>query len=726
MRKKLGWMASICVLVSVFMLSGCLFTLKKPILELPENSFELTWQKQDNVKDYEVNINDTIFEVEENKFDLAPYLGVGIQNIQVKAVSDNLFTNDSDWSDKMTLVMGETQLATPQISGMPTELNGYTLSWGDVANADMYVVGIKPKNGKETFVDTTKNSMRIMDYMTTGGEYELRVRALSYNYVTNGPSSFCVKVDYTCPLPLSQPNNLSLDGKTLTWASVDNATSYRITNEKGTSITSNINSADISSLCESNKAGYFFVQAVSDGSTQDSAYSDGIGIYPKLTSPSMQKQAYGNSKFNFMGQEFDLVIDSKEEMQNLCYYALYYRLTNVDFYVNYSVKVSDAVYTYLSKYNEIKSIQYSLMSATISSSDSIYSLNIQHDHVAMPFKSSAGEENRQQVMEVEPMNYSDVANNSPLKRSETYENFAINEREDEVLVFTTDQLYYALQNGCKPKFGSTTCMAYKAYERAKEILRQIIDNGMTEYERTLAIYEWVVYNSHYDTELLNLSGELEGSRDEAIRNTASQVLSNYKGFYIDGVLFDKGQAVCDGIAKTVVLLCNIEGIECIKVSGDAGGAHAWNKVNIIVPGQTEKKWFTIDATWADIATEDSEYLSHRYFLRRDADMADHTEAPSSDHSSVTAFDYFANTIINEQAGNDIDLYVESLTELENLVNYVLDWNKANLQNRITGIEFKCAENIKTLANNKINIMLTGQGHEVIQDQGNNIFVIIFN
>lgn len=45
----------------------------------------------------------------------------------------------------------------------------------------------------------------------------------------------------------------------------------------------------------------------------------------------------------------------------------------------------------------------------------------------------------------------------------------------------------------------------------------------------------------------------------------------YESFYIEGVLTDTDYlAVCDGMSKTFSLLCNIEGIPCVRVIGSAG------------------------------------------------------------------------------------------------------------------------------------------------------------
>jgi len=725
MKRCIKWLSSLCLVVVMFCCTGCLFTLNKPILELGDDTFVLTWQEQNNVKHYLVEMNDVEYTIDGNSFDMAPLLTTGIQNIKVKALSDNMFTNDSDWSEVKTLVLGETQLTTPVITAMPQESNSYTLFWESVANADVYSVGIEPEHGQEMFFETDEACLNINEHMSNGGKYTLKVRALSYDYTTYAPSKFCTEVEYVCPLPLVQPTGLKVAGDILSWDAVDNSNKYRITNVDGDSITSTTTSANINQLCTTNKAQYLFVQALSDGTTQDSAYSDAIGIYPTSTTPTMQKQAYANSSFDFLGNSFDLVIDNTNEMKLMCYYTLYYRITNTKFYVNYSTKVADELLRYLSEYNEIKSISYTMHGPVVHSTDVPYELNVEFSHVAMPTKSATGSNNVSQVEEVKPLNYSKLQDGSVAKRDEIFEDFAINNRNDEVLVFTTDQLYYALQEGCKPIFSSTTTMAYKAYEKAKTILREIIDNSMTDYQKVLAIYEWVVYNTHYDSNLLDLSNELEGSRDENVRNSASSTLSNYKGFYIDGVLFDQGQAVCDGIAKTMVLLCNIENIQCIKVSGDAGGAHAWNKVNILVPGQTAKKWFTIDATWADILdSSKKEWLTHRYFLKTDEQMEEHTEDPQSAYNSVTVFDYYSNMILGNNGSKDIDLYIESVAEATTLLNYIIDWNTQNPTNKITGIEFKFSTNLASTIRNTVNTILYNVNHQTVQS--GDICLIIFD
>ena len=90
-------------------------------------------------------------------------------------------------------------------------------------------------------------------------------------------------------------------------------------------------------------------------------------------------------------------------------------------------------------------------------------------------------------------------------------------------------------------------------------------------------------------------------------------------------MLENGVAVCNGIAKTFVVLCGIEGITAVKVNGTVSGdAHAWNKVLI------NEKWYIVDSTWSNRKTTENgknvEKFSHEYlFLTTSESSADRTE-----------------------------------------------------------------------------------------------------
>ena len=85
---------------------------------------------------------------------------------------------------------------------------------------------------------------------------------------------------------------------------------------------------------------------------------------------------------------------------------------------------------------------------------------------------------------------------------------------------------------------------------------------------------------------------------------------SYDSFYLEGVL-ENGIAVCNGIAKTFVLLCSIEGITAVKVNGQTSdkAPHAWNKVLI------NEKWYIVDSTWSNLkSTNYKESFTHEFLL----------------------------------------------------------------------------------------------------------------
>lgn len=131
------------------------------------------------------------------------------------------------------------------------------------------------------------------------------------------------------------------------------------------------------------------------------------------------------------------------------------------------------------------------------------------------------------------------------------------------------------------------------YNKAKEILRNYVDDSMNEFEKVKAIYDYIGTYVTYDDVLL----EITTNR------------SDYRSFTAYSALIN-GIAVCDGISSAFKLLCNIEGIECIEIIGSARtGGHAWNKVKI------GGVWYGVDATWSrtDMGSI-GKYLYHEYFL----------------------------------------------------------------------------------------------------------------
>ncbi len=191
-------------------------------------------------------------------------------------------------------------------------------------------------------------------------------------------------------------------------------------------------------------------------------------------------------------------------------------------------------------------------------------------------------------------------------RATSFDDFAINKVNNTYTVSTTEQLVYVLERNIKPDCVKEST-AETIYNKIKTILREIIDDKMTDVEKVKAIHDWLILNVVYDNELLLLVSQ-------------NQDVKKYKGFTLEGVFLDN-KAVCEGIAKAFVVMANIEGIPCVFVEGKQtnnpnGVGHAWNKIYV------NNKWYIIDATSdGTIVNSEFEILSYMYFLISEETMS---------------------------------------------------------------------------------------------------------
>ena len=112
------------------------------------------------------------------------------------------------------------------------------------------------------------------------------------------------------------------------------------------------------------------------------------------------------------------------------------------------------------------------------------------------------------------------------------------------------------------------------YDGAKAVLERILQDGMSEFAKEAAIYEWVLQNVEYDW-----------THTDVMAETPRESYTPYGGVV-------NRKAVCLGYASTIQLLMELAGIECITVVGAAqGGDHAWNQVRL------DGEWYCVDVTW---------------------------------------------------------------------------------------------------------------------------------
>lgn len=250
----------------------------------------------------------------------------------------------------------------------------------------------------------------------------------------------------------------------------------------------------------------------------------------------------------------------------------------------------------------------------------------------------------------------------------------------EYVVYNSEQLVYAVENGFKPRFGTLSATApdhaknalqsaKAVWDTARRILYSINSDGDDTVEKLSKIHDYIALNVIYDSALLQLSE----SEDPQY---SYSYLSGFRGFNLEGALLD-GKAVCDGITKAFMLLARMEGIECIRVTGKNADnvGHAWNKVKI------ENTWYNIDVTGDDILTEIKangtvvtvvETLAHDKFLVSDAflEAAGYRE---DDYGYVEAkgqYNYYVSvtpSALQGVTGLDGDLFIADQQEMNALM-----------------------------------------------------------
>ncbi len=114
------------------------------------------------------------------------------------------------------------------------------------------------------------------------------------------------------------------------------------------------------------------------------------------------------------------------------------------------------------------------------------------------------------------------------------------------------------------KSGDTSALSTEEKETltmASDLLKSIIKDGMSDYEKEKAVYEWMVKNLEVDSGMMLVISTAAANAD-----TPYGVLKAKKG-------------VCVGFATTFRLLMQMMNIEC-KVVHDAGLGHSWDIAKI--------------------------------------------------------------------------------------------------------------------------------------------------
>ena len=260
-------------------------------------------------------------------------------------------------------------------------------------------------------------------------------------------------------------------------------------------------------------------------------------------------------------------------------------------------------------------------------------------------------------------------------RNDNFEDFSIYHVNKTLAVDSSDQLVYALEHGYQP-LPTMGSQAQKMFEKAKQIMREISDNSLSDIEILQRIYNWFIFNISYD--------------HQAVADNNNKIIDAdiNQAWFLEGV-FNNKKAVCDAIAKAFVVLARIEGIPAIRV---VNNNHAWNKVYLDADNNGSYEWYGIDATWANktkfYKNQYSEIASYDDFLFTDEMKLKFCTATRTHNNikatnKVNAYEKFGF----ENENKKFDLVFESRNELQEMFEYCNNIYNSLLEKKIYSISF---------------------------------------
>ena len=356
---------------------------------------------------------------------------------------------------------------------------------------------------------------------------------------------------------------------------------------------------------------------------------------------------YASHFHDYGGYAQNRYITSKEELKNLILFVLENKIAEITFYAGYSTPETVK--------NDVSEVRDCVEESGIIPG---YSLETSGNEFTIKFRFFADEAGLIETVNSPeydaPDGFGDAVQNTYSKphydNVKKERNFYIDSVKETMSVSTSNMLYKAVAWGYKPVFmGSQAENLKQIYDNAKDALSYIVSDEMSEYEKVHAIYDYIIYNVRYDHDCANAEDKYVSG------NLSLNEKMKYYGYYLEGIFLDKFykkdmHAVCDGKSKAFVLMCGIEGITAVRISGEASsdgknfGGHAWNKVLLDLNGTGDKEWYFVDTTWGDVGDDSKEFLSHAYFLLSDDEAKNtHVENPGHDYPKAEGkFDYYAH------------------------------------------------------------------------------------
>ncbi len=385
-----------------------------------------------------------------------------------------------------------------------------------------------------------------------------------------------------------------------------------------------------------------------------------------------ESKPYYESSFTYGGNTYDLVIDNVLELDAFThYFAFVYAPLNrsgsttlypggvasMRYYADDSFKqeLSSNIQEYVTKVFNVTGVPY----APSYSYTNLAGASGNVGKLEIYFTTESPSEILSSQEKTSKIQTQNLLKNS--SRDNNFDNFKINGFEKTQEIRTLYELE-TLSYGVKPIFTNATTQAQEVYNKALEILRTYVDDSMNDYEKAKAIFDYLALNVTYDDAVAQES------------TISTKGIGKYRCFTSYGALVDN-IAVCDGISSAYAILCKIEGIDCVEVTGlGNGGGHAWNKVNIY------GKWYGVDTTWSAISTDEGDYVSHRNFLVDENALIGSGHAENGYYEGEDIYSRYLSNIavdslnyysINFISGKD-DFTATSSSDFRTIISYAIE------------------------------------------------------
>lgn len=171
---------------------------------------------------------------------------------------------------------------------------------------------------------------------------------------------------------------------------------------------------------------------------------------------------------------------------------------------------------------------------------------------------------------------------------------------------------------------------------ADEALGTLINDAMDDYEKVLAIHDYLIDRAAYPTDF--------DAEDEDLQS-------------IYGALVE-GMAVCSGYTDAFNYMAGKAGVESIIVVGVAGGIdHSWNMVKL------EGDWYHVDVTWNDLVDEEGpRAMGYNYLNVTSREIAKNHEFDLTKYpvASEDALNYY---VVNDLIVHDEAQAIDQLNQL---------------------------------------------------------------